>query len=64
MTQWATQAEERVSAELKGRDPTVRSRKKKTLTWWCLFGLLARERTDLAQFKPRATCAPCPNAWE
>lgn len=27
--QWAIQAEERVSAELKGQDPTVRSRKKK-----------------------------------
>lgn len=26
---WATQAEERVSAQLKGQDPTVRSRKKK-----------------------------------
>lgn len=29
MTHWATQAEERVSAELKAADPTVRSRKKK-----------------------------------
>ena len=29
MNQWATQAEERVSAELKGQDATVRSRKKK-----------------------------------
>ena len=29
MRQWATQAEERVSNELKGQDPTVRSRKKK-----------------------------------
>ncbi len=27
--QWAIQAEEQVSAELKGQDPTVRSRKKK-----------------------------------
>lgn len=27
--QWAIQAEERVSQELKGQDPTVRSRKKK-----------------------------------
>jgi hypothetical protein len=26
---WATQAEERVSAELQSQDPTVRSRKKK-----------------------------------
>jgi hypothetical protein len=29
MSQWATQAEERVSTELKGQDPTVLSRKKK-----------------------------------
>jgi hypothetical protein len=30
MHQWATQAEERVSRELKGQDATVRSRKKKS----------------------------------
>ena len=29
MSQWATQAEERVSTELKSQDPTVLSRKKK-----------------------------------
>lgn len=29
MSQWASQAEERVSNELKSQDPTVRSRKKK-----------------------------------
>lgn len=29
MHEWATHAEERVSSELKGQDPTVRSRKKK-----------------------------------
>jgi len=29
MRQWATQAEERVSTELRSRDPTVLSRKKK-----------------------------------
>ena len=29
MSQWATQAEERVSSELKSQDPTVLSRKKK-----------------------------------
>jgi hypothetical protein len=29
MHQWAMQAEERVSHELKGQDPTIRSRKKK-----------------------------------
>jgi hypothetical protein len=41
MNHWATQAEERVSEELKGQDATVRSRKKKTLTWWCVFGLVS-----------------------
>jgi len=30
MNQWATQAEQRVSAELKQQDATVRSRKKKS----------------------------------
>lgn len=40
MTQWATQAEVRVSAELKTQDASVRSRKK-TLTWWCVFGAVA-----------------------
>ena len=45
LRQWAMQAEERVSTELKSVDPTVRSRKKKTLKWWCVFGLVAvRER--------------------
>ena len=39
LRQWAIQAEERVSTELKRQDPTVRSRKK-TLTWWCVFGLV------------------------
>jgi hypothetical protein len=29
LSQWAIQAEERVSTELQGQDPTVRSRKKK-----------------------------------
>jgi len=45
MSQWAIGAEERVSTELTSRDPTVRSRRKKTLKWWCVFGLVAvRER--------------------
>src|ERR1035437_4362031 len=45
LCQWATQAEARVSDELKGQDPTLRSRKKKTLKWWCVFGLVTvRER--------------------
>lgn len=39
MNQWATQAEQRVSEEFKAADATVRSRKK-TLTWWCVFGLV------------------------
>jgi hypothetical protein len=30
MNQWATQAEQRVSEELKGQDVTLRSRKKKS----------------------------------
>ena len=41
LCQWATQAEARVSNELKSQDPTIRSRKKKTLKWWCVFGLVA-----------------------
>ena len=45
MCQWASQAEERVSREIKEQDPTVLSRKKKTLKWWCVFGLVSvRER--------------------
>lgn len=45
MSQWATQAEQRVSTELKSQDPTVLSRKKKRLKWWCVFGLIeVRER--------------------
>jgi hypothetical protein len=40
LSQWAAQAEPRVSTELKEQDPTVRSRKKKrssggvSLGWW------------------------------
>ena len=42
--QWAIQAEERVRHELQRQDPTVR-RRKKTLTWGCVFGLVTvRER--------------------
>jgi len=41
MNQWAMGAEKRVTHELKGQDPTVRSRKKKTLKWWCVFGLVS-----------------------
>ncbi|MCX6917601.1 MAG: hypothetical protein NT167_31970, partial [Verrucomicrobia bacterium] len=38
MIQWAQQAEARVSDELTRQDPTLRSRKKKVLKWWCVFG--------------------------
>ena len=41
MTGWATQAEVRVGEELRSQDATVRRRKKKTLTWWCVFGGVA-----------------------
>lgn len=41
MNQWARQAEVRVGDELKSQDATVRRRKKKTLTWWCVFGVVA-----------------------
>lgn len=40
MHQWANQAEERVTNELQQQDPTVLSREKRTLTWWCVFGLV------------------------
>jgi hypothetical protein len=39
MTQWASTAEQRVGTELRKEDPTVVSRKK-TLKWWCVFGLV------------------------
>ena len=38
MREWATQAEKRVGQELQKEDSTVLKRKKKTLTWWCVFG--------------------------
>ena len=51
LSHWATQAEERVSNELKSQHPTVRSRKK-TLKGWCVFGLVAeRERIWRSQTK-------------
>jgi hypothetical protein len=37
LCQWATQAEARVSNELKGQDPTIRSRKKKVEVVVCLW---------------------------
>jgi len=43
--EWASHAEAQVSAELQQQDPTLRSYKKKTLKWWCVFGLVTvRER--------------------
>jgi uncharacterized protein UPF0236 len=52
LSQWAIQAEERVSQELKSLDSTVRSRKKKTLKWWCVFGSVeVRERIWRSQTK-------------
>jgi hypothetical protein len=41
MTQWAKQAEARVSDELTRQDPTLRSRKRKVLKWGCVFGEVA-----------------------
>jgi hypothetical protein len=48
MHQWATQAEQRVSRELKARDGTVRSRKKNAEVVLCLW-LGERGRLNLAQ---------------
>ncbi len=41
MNQWAHRAGTRVSNELKASDDSVRSRKKKALTRWCVFGLVS-----------------------
>jgi len=50
MNQWAAQAAQRVSTELQQADGSVRSRKKKTLTWWCVFGLVSvRDRVWRSQ---------------
>ena len=38
MQEWARPAAARVNAELRAAAATVRSRKKKTLTWWGVFG--------------------------
>lgn len=52
MHQWASQAEARVTTELRQQDPTVLSRKK-TLTWWCVFGLVrVRERIWCSPTQP------------
>src|SRR5436309_3107650 len=51
LCQWATQAEARVSDELKGQDPTIRSRKKNANVVVCLWGGVGA-RTDLAQPDP------------
>jgi hypothetical protein len=55
--QWAIQAEERVSSELRSQDPTVRSRKKNAevvVRLWVGGG----ERADLAQPDPELSAAP------
>jgi hypothetical protein len=45
MRQWAGQAEERLSTELKRQNSTVVRRKTQTLKWWCVFGQVeVRER--------------------
>ena len=45
MKQWAVGAEARSSQAFKEQEPQARSRKKKTLKWWCVFGLVeVRER--------------------
>ena len=59
MNQWATQAEVRVGAELKSQDATVRSRKKKTLTWWCVFGVVA-VRDRIWRSQSRSYLRPLP----
>lgn len=41
MESWAAQIERRVAEQLKQRDGSARVRKKKTLKWWCVFGLVA-----------------------
>ena len=51
MSQWAIQAEERVSLELKSRDPTVRSRKKNAEVVVCVWAG-GGEGTDLVQPNP------------
>lgn len=51
MTQWATQAEERLSTELKRQDPTARSRKKNADVVVCLW-TGGGEGEDLVQSHP------------
>jgi len=56
---WAVRAEERVGQELKAQDPTVRSRKKKTLGWWCVFGWVA-VRDRVWRSRSRSYIRPLP----
>lgn len=56
MSQWATQAEERVSKELKEQDPSVRSRKKNAEVVVCLW-IGKRAREDLAPLNPELRSA-------
>jgi hypothetical protein len=57
--QWATQAEQRVSRELKAGDGTVRSRKKNTEVVLCLW-LGERSRLDLVQPNPELLASSAP----
>jgi hypothetical protein len=40
MEDWARGAHDRVAAEMKKKDPSCYPGKKKTLKWWCVFGLV------------------------
>ena len=41
MGDWATSAEKRLGDQLEQKDASARARKKKTLKWWCVFGLVS-----------------------
>ena len=41
MGDWASSAEKRLAAQLEQKDATARARKKKTLRWWCVFGVVS-----------------------
>src|SRR5438094_8529686 len=41
MGSWAARAERRLAEQLKQKDASASERKKKTLSWWCVFGLVS-----------------------
>jgi hypothetical protein len=41
MGSWAVGAEKRLAEQLKQRDASARVRKKRTLKWWCVFGVVS-----------------------